>query len=326
MIGKAIDMAVKPIAALLQNNYMKALGIGNTMKLAHTYNRFKYGKYHEYRKSQYLNHFDELIRENGMPVSPINEIKDGWALDTSGKLPHLKQLLSDAEEIIRERGGIKRPSYGRPYFQEIPIEDLFDKYPSILDFATSSDVLSTVCNYLGFIPVFSASLPYGVRFNESWAKFTDNPNAPFTASQLFHLDYHGSPMVYVIVPLRDVTMENGPFCFLPASASRKASKILNYRARGVPHRVSDEEMYRVAPERELIKLCYPAGTVLFFDNDKCFHYGSRNAVNPRYLLIYAYISPCRTDFADVLMEQKIYPIRDNDSRLRKMVLRREFME
>jgi hypothetical protein len=325
MIGRAIDNAVKPIAKLLQYDYMEGLGINNTMKIARAYHYLKYGKYHEYRKAQYLHHFDELIRENGMPVSSLKEIKDGWFIDTSGTLPHLKQLLADADEIIRERGGIKRQGSSRPYFQEIPIEDLLDKYPSILDFALSSDVLSVVCKYLGFIPVFSGALPYGIRFNESWAKFDDKPNSPYTASQLFHLDYHDSPMAYVIVTLSDVAMDNGPFCFLPESVSKRAAEALNYRARGRPYRITDEQMYSVVSESGLINLCYPAGTVLFLDNSKCFHYGSRNAVRPRYLLMYAYMSPCRTDFGEVLMNPQIYPIRDGDSRLRKMVLDREFM-
>ncbi|MGH7799083.1 MAG: hypothetical protein ACREOW_00460 [Thermodesulfobacteriota bacterium] len=324
MISRAIDKVMIPFAKLLHHNYMEVLGINNTMKIARAYHRIRYGRYHEYRKNQYLYHFDELIRENGMPVSPTKEIKDGWHLDTSGTLPHLKRLLADAEEIIRERGGIKRASYGRPFFQEIPIEDLLDKYPSFLDFATSSDMLSVVCNYFGFIPVFSGALPYGIRFNESWAKYDNRPNAALAASQLFHLDFHDSPMVYVIVTLKDVTMENGPFCFLPESASKKASEALRYRERGRSYRVMDEVMYSIVPERELIKLCYPAGTVLFLDNSRCFHYGSRNAVNLRYLLMYAYLSTCRTDFGEILMKQKTYPVWDSDSRLRKLVLNREF--
>jgi hypothetical protein len=132
-------------------------------------------------------------------------------------------------------------------------------------------------------------------------------------------------MSYVIVLLNDISMENGPFCFLPESISRKASNALNYRARGRPHRLSDEEIYSAVPESELIKVCYPAGTVLFLDPSKCFHYGSRNAVNPRYALMYAFVSPCRTDFGEVLLQKKFYPVRDDDSRLRKMVLRKEYM-
>ena len=328
MMGRYIDIAVSPLAKLLQYDYvekpMKPLGTRNTMKIARAYNSLVYGRYYEYRREQYLRHFDELIRENGEPVSKINEIKDGWALDTSRTLPHLNKLLSDADEIIKERGRVKRTDFGRPWFQELPIRDLFDRYPSLLDFATSSDVLSAVSRHLGFIPVLSAAVPHGLRFNESWAGHDDAPPGYFRGSQLFHIDYHDYPMAYVIVLLNDIAMENGPFCFLPESVSRKASDSLNYRTRGKPHRLSDEEIYSAVPENELIKVCYPAGTVLFFDPSKCFHYGSRNAVNPRYALMYAFVSPCRTDFAEVLLERELYPVRQSDSRLRKMVLRKEY--
>ncbi|MEW6144359.1 MAG: phytanoyl-CoA dioxygenase family protein [Thermodesulfobacteriota bacterium] len=328
MLEKYIDTAISPIARVLQYDYvakpMKPLGTNNTMKIARAYNRLVYGRYYEFRKDQYLRHFDELTRENGAPVLLMNEIKDGWALDTSGTLPHLKQLLLDAGEIIKERGGVKRTDFGRPWFQELPIDDLFDKYPSLLDFATSSDVLSTVCKHLGFIPVLSAAVPHGLRFNESWAAHDDAPPGYFRGSQLFHIDYHDSPMAYVIVLLNDITMENGPFCFMPDSVSQKVTKAVGYRKWRKPHRLSDDEVYSVVPESELIKVCYPAGTVLFFDPSRCFHFGSRNAVKPRYALMYAFVSPCRTDFTEVLLDRKLYPVRDNDSRLRKMVLRREY--
>ncbi|MGH7888931.1 MAG: hypothetical protein ACRENF_00080, partial [Thermodesulfobacteriota bacterium] len=73
MLSKILDTAMKPVVMLLQYNLcgkpMKPLGVNNTMKVARAYNRLKYGRYHEYRKNPYLHHFDELIRENGMPVS-----------------------------------------------------------------------------------------------------------------------------------------------------------------------------------------------------------------------------------------------------------------
>ena len=328
MIEKYIDIAVTPVARVLQYDYvakpMKPLGTNNTMKIARAYNRLVYGKYHEYRKDQLLNSFDELVRENGEPVSKINEIQDGWALDTSRTLPHLDQLLHDAGEIIKQRGGIKRTDFGRPWFQELPIDDLFDKYPALLDFATSSDVLTTVCRHMGVIPVLSAAVPHGLRFNESWAKHDDAPPGYFRGSQLHHVDYHDSPMAYVIVLLNDITMDNGPFSFFPDSLSQKITKSLGYRKWRKPHRLSDDEVYSVVPESELHRVCYPAGTVLFLDPSKCFHYGSRNAVNARYALMYAFVSPCRTDFTEVLLDRKLYPVRDDDSRLRKMILRREF--
>lgn len=327
MIGITLDRVVKPAARLLDGDSMRLLGVNNTMKLARTYNKLWYGKHHEYRRKEYRYNFEELIAENGYPAAPVNEIKDGWVIDTSGKIPYLEQLLEDADEIIKERGGVKRHDYGRPFFQELITEEHFEKYPSILNFATSSDVLSTICKYLEFIPALSCSMPYGVRLVESWNKFDDSPDQPFRVSQLFHLDYHDKPMAYVIVLLRDVAMENGPFCFLPKSVSEEACRGLgNYHTKKGGHRISDDRMYEVVSESDLIRVCYPAGTVLFLDNSACFHYGSRNAVKPRYLMMFAYLSTCRTDFGDIWLKNMIYPVNASDSRLRKMILDKEYID
>jgi hypothetical protein len=327
MTGKTMDGLIKPVASILERNTMELLGVNNTTRIAKAYNRLCFGKYHEYRQKQYRENFDNLLEENGKPIGPLNELNDGWVLDTSGKLPYLTELLSESEEIIEARGGVKRQDFGRPYFQELITEEHFTKYPSILNFATSSDVLSTICNYLGYIPMLSYTLPYGVRLIESWSKFDSTPDAPFRASQLFHLDFHDKPMAYAIVVLRDVTTEMGPFCFLPKSVSDRVCRGLgNYHTRKGGHRVSDERVYSVVPESELIKLCFPAGTVLFLDNSACFHYGSRNAVKPRYLMMFAYMSTCRTDFGDVLFKQIRFPVGAGDSRLRKMLLEKEYME
>lgn len=327
MLRESVDSIFKPAARLLDRDSMQLLGVNNTMKLARAYNGFWYGSYHEKRKKLYMYNFEQLVTENGPPQEPVNEIKDGWVIDRSGNLPHLEELLKEADEIIKERGGVKRQDFGRPFFQELITEEHFERYPSILNFATSSEVLSTVCRYLEFIPTLSCSMPYGVRLVESWNRFDDTLDQPLRASQLFHLDYHDSPMVYVIVLLRDVAMENGPFCFLPKSVSTEACKGLgNYHTKKGGHRVSDDRMYSVVSENELIKVCYPAGTVLFLDNSACFHYGSRNAVKPRYLMMFAYLSTRRTDFGDIWLKNMNYPVNPSDSRLRRMILDREYID
>lgn len=329
MIGRAIDAVAKPAAKFFERNYMSALGVNNTMVLARAYNSLRYGNNHERRKRWYRDNFSELIAENGKPVTPLIEMNDGWFIDTSGSLPYLEELLKEAGEIIDEKGGEKLPKhmvYRRPFFQDIFSDEYFSRFPSILNFATSSDVLSTVCHYMGFIPTLSYSKPYGVRLIESWNKFDETPNAPHRESQLFHLDYHDKPMVYVIVVLREVTMERGPFCFLPKSVSEKAVKGLrDYHTKKGGHRVRDDRMYSVVPESELVKLCYPAGTVLFIESSACFHYGSRNAVKPRHLMMFAYVSTIRTDFGDIVLRNMRYPVKKEDSRLRRMLLDKEYI-
>jgi hypothetical protein len=243
----------------------------------------------------------------------------------------------ESQEIIRERGGVVRGGGSREFFQQIVTDGHIARCPSILDFATSSDVLLPAIRYLGFIPTLSAAKPLGVRLAESDQWFVPDWDGKYRASQLFHCDYHDTPMVYVIVCLRDVTRESGPFSFLPISASDRARAALGYHRRGVPYRMTDEEVFRVVDRRELIELAYPAGTVLFLDSSRCFHYGSRDCSKPRYLMMYAYISVKRTDFTDLLRKESPvpledpatrdrrmrYPVKPGDSLLRRMILDRE---
>lgn len=120
MIGRAMDAVAKPAAKFFERKYMGALGVNRTMRLARAYNSLRYGSNHERRKRWYRDSFSELIAENGNPVAPVNEINDGWVIDTSGRLPYLEELLKDGGEIIDEKGGEKLPKhmvYRRPFFR-----------------------------------------------------------------------------------------------------------------------------------------------------------------------------------------------------------------
>jgi hypothetical protein len=306
------------------------------MRIARAFNGFRNRRCVRFREEQYRR-LDELIRENGPPTRPPVALRDGWAIDTSKSLPHLDRLLEESQAIIAERGGVVRGGGSREFFQQIVTDSHIARYPAILDFATSSDVLLPAIRYLGFIPTLSAAKPLGVRLAESDQRFVPDWDGKYRASQLFHCDYHDSPMVYVIVCLRDVTRESGPFSFLPVSATDRVREALGYHRRGVPYRMSDDEIFRVVDRKELIELACPAGTVLFLDSSRCFHYGSRDCRVPRYLMMYAYVSVRRTDFTDLLRKESPvpledpttrdrrmrYPVKPGDSLLRRMILDRE---
>ncbi|HEX5138377.1 MAG TPA: hypothetical protein VFY93_15480 [Planctomycetota bacterium] len=323
-------------AAKLEHDHNRMLGSRATMGIARSFNGWKNRRCVRFREEKYRS-LDELIRENGAPKGPAIELKDGWAIDTSRTLPHLDRLLQESQEIIAERGGVVRGGGSREFFQQIITDAHIARYGSILDFATSSDVLLPAIRYLGFLPTLSAAKPLGVRLAESDQRFVEDWDGKYRASQLFHCDYHDSPMVYVIVCLRDVTRASGPFSFLPISASDRVREALRYRRRGVPYRMSDEEIFRHVDRKELIELAYPAGTVLFLDSSRCFHYGSRDCTVPRYLMMYAYVSVQRTDFTDLLRKESPvpledpatrdrrmrYPVKPGDSLLRRLILDRE---
>ena len=297
----------------IEYDHYRRLGIRNTMQLSRAFNQVKNRRQAQYRRALY-GQLDELLDENG-PRQTTTRMQDGWAIDTSRTLPHLEQMLEDSEKIIQERGGVHRGGGDRAFFQQILSNEHLEKYPSILDFATSSDVLDVVIDYLKFIPAMSVHKPLGVRLNESDKRFGPDTGGELAESQLFHCDYQCTPMVYVIVTLREVTLQSGPFCFLPLSTSKQAIEALQYGRRGQPYRVTDERMYEVVDRDQRIDFTYPAGSVLFLDSSHCFHYGSRDSIIPRYLMMYAYVSVCRTDFGDLIRPEYPEPVCDDRARL-----------
>ena len=302
---------------------MKRYGIRNIMGAAKLYNRWRYHERAQRHYNAYQTQLDPLLLENGGPdfdPRPKIVLNDGWAIDTSQSLPCLDRLLDEAGRVVRERGGKIHSDIQQPYFRNLISPEDIHKYPSWLDFITSSEILATVTHYLKTIPVLSKTRPPGIRFMESNQNLDPNPPGAFAESQLYHLDLHDTPLVYVIVLIEDVTSESGPWTFLPASVSERAAKALGNQKRGHNYRVTDEEMYRVVDPKEAIVFAYPKGTVLFIDSSRCFHYGSRRSYKPRFQMMYAYTSVSRCDFSQTFMQPYPYPIKNQDSALRKMVL------
>ncbi|NNC87802.1 MAG: hypothetical protein HKN82_04990 [Akkermansiaceae bacterium] len=314
VIGKAINDYV--------GQFQERLGIARSRRLAKAYNGLRYRGPQRRAIEAYRTRIAQLLVDNDADFagSPRNQLRDGWAIDRSGDFPGIEATLAEADRIIEDRGGQDlrgTPLEQQPFlFHLNDVPDLFD-YPGLLEFPTSSEVLATAADYMGMIPVFSQTRPKGVRVFESTNRFNDQRE--FVGSQLYHLDLHDSPMIYVILLVRDIGEENGPWNFLPASVSAEAARALNYQQKGEPYRVTDERMYGVIDPAERISFTGKRGDVLFLDSSRCFHYGSREAVTPGYRLMYAFTSHCRADFTRMLYRLE-YPVRPEDSELRRMVL------
>ena len=319
MIGEG---TTRKVVRRIDRNDFEWLGIANTRRLSKGINRIRHGAADRYRRRRYEDSFDRLLAEAGPIEHDPGEIEDGYLLDTSLSLPHLEELIEAAEAVIAERGDRPHPERKKPFMSDLrQDQDLVD-HPAFLDFVLSPPVLKVTANYMRRCPLLSRTRPPGVRLVESSSKYDPDADGPYRDSQLYHRDLHDTPLIYVIVLVRDVTEESGPFTFLPASASDRVAKATGYGKRGRPYRFSDEEVYRHATPDEAASMALPKGTVLFIDSNRCFHYGSRDCVVPRYQVMYAFTSPCRTDLSEHLMQAKRYPVREGDPTFRKLALDR----
>ena len=324
-IGKFADRMISPFAKYLWDDYMKNLGISTSTRISKTYNRLRYRRaYRRHRKAAEYE-TDALLRENreksGEPDNKRKiRMEDGYFIDRSKSLPFLNQLLEDTGKIIHRPGGRIHTDIQRPYFRNLlKLEDNVT-YSSFLDFPLSSAVLEPVIEYMGTIPILARTRPPGLRLMESNDALDDRENAPLEMSQLFHIDLYDDPLVYVVVLAEDVTEDCGPWSFLPRSASDRVQSALKYRQRGAAYRVPDDTMFEIVDREELIVFTGKKGDVLFIDTSRCFHYGSRMAVSPRFLMMYGYTSPARTDLSMTFFPPYPYQMRDEDSTLRKMAI------
>src|SRR5207249_9330999 len=119
MNNSKLDTLFRPVAKRLHENHMARLGIANTMRLAYSYNRLKFGRQDNWRRALYRTQLRSLLEENGSLAGPLIAIKDGWALDTSMSLPHLDRVLEDSDKIIAERSGERRSSKSEEHTSEL---------------------------------------------------------------------------------------------------------------------------------------------------------------------------------------------------------------
>lgn len=325
MAAHLIARALTPPAKALEYDDMRLLGIERTSRIARWWNRDRKPLL-DMRRRWYEERFEDLLDENGWPGGKRRiELVDGVALDTSNSLPHLGRLVDEMNGVIEERGLQKWEDLGKPFLQNILANDAPATYPSLVDFGTSSQVMSAVAPSYGYIPHFSTSLPRGIRLQESSNTHDPTPTAPWRDSQNWHRDYHTEPTFYVITLIRDVTDECGPLHYVSASVSRRVTETFHYRSRRCSYRLTDEQFFSVVDPSEVHRLVGPPGTTLFIDSSACFHMGSRNPVVPRYQTQYAYSSPVKSDFSEILRVQLSYPVADGDSALRRMVCDRDWL-
>jgi hypothetical protein len=307
--GAISRRVLAPIGAAIQLDDGRRLGLRTTTALGRAFNAAD-RRHIAPRRRFFEEHRDGAGRD---------QLQDGFALDESRTLPHLDALLAAGEELIEQFAG-GRYEFTKPYLQDISPESAMDTHPALLDFVTSPEVVWTAAPEFGYVPLLPATLPEGVRLMESRTDFDPQADGPWRGSQLYHLDYHSSPTVYVIVAVRDIDPDDGPLHFLGKAASQRVADAIGYGRRGVPYRLTDEVVYEHVDPAEVHTFAAKAGTVLFLESSACMHFGSRRPAKPRYQFQYSFTSPVRNDFMELWRPRRIYPSRPDDSQLRRIVL------
>lgn len=166
--------------------------------------------------------------------------------------------------------------------------DLLDKDSLTLEspylrFALRQDVVATVSNYLGHVPVLNFIIVMCSRYYED----------RLVGAQLFHCDYQDIHNVMIFMNTTDVLdSQDGPVTVIQRDKSRELRHRLLSKFGSKIQLNHAQELANVKDEWKH-EMLGKAGTAAFVDSGNCFHFGSRVAKDrrDRMMVMFHYLSP-----------------------------------
>lgn len=207
----------------------------------------------------------------------------GFKIVPPGTFPETDGLVQKA----RDRVGKATPEEAKTSKSQL-LQHLMDERTLPLDsdyiqFGLREDILHAITIYLGIAPVIEDIDIWHSIFHgkDEW----DN-------SQLWHCDSIDTAQIKIFLYSNDVGQDSGPLTVLSAEASKRVRDAIDYKYIG-ESRVPDEVINDLVKPDEIHPIIGPAGTCVFVDTSRCFHYGSRirTGASSRVITLYQYLSP-----------------------------------
>lgn len=210
----------------------------------------------------------------------------------------MAEIVAESRRALAEADpSVLKSKYEGGHLLSVPIKPNLPPDHPFVRMALHPDLLGMVSRYLGLAPVV----------HELHLLYSPNDAMHEQTSQYFHLDGQDIRCIQLFTYIDDVDEQNGPLTLIRAAASERAAILLKYRKVEGQRRVSDETIHsQIDPTKDVKVITGKSGTVLAFDADRCFHYGSRKGVRPRLVLAIKYSTP----FAFVLPHDwtKVVPL------------------
>ena len=154
------------------------------------------------------------------------------------------------------------------------------RFPEILHWGLSDRILDLAEAHLGCAPALIGT-----------ALRRDSPTGEQTGTRFWHLDGEDRQVFKILIYLNDVSVENGPFEYVPKPcydpAYRRLSPRYHYFWR---YFCRDSDFAKVVPQRQWRAATGPAGTILLADTASVFHHGAIAYRGERLMLSFAYTS------------------------------------
>jgi hypothetical protein len=195
-----------------------------------------------------------IDRERGFQVSP------------PGRFAETASIVAEARAALDRFNGTA-PASGKNrkrFLQNVLDPSHLAATSAIVRFALRDDVLATVSGYLGTVPFLTTIAVF----------HSDTVEGDPTSSQLHHCDGDDVTQVKIFVYCTDVDDRSGPLTVLDAATTARIQRHTGYQFR---QRLADEQVRSLTGDSLGHAIVGPAGTTVFVDTSRCFHFGSRVA-------------------------------------------------
>ena len=156
--------------------------------------------------------------------------------------------------------------------------ELIVQYPIVLKWGLEEHLLDIMEAYLGLPPALT-----NVHVRKDFG------NRDQVGTRIWHVDTEDYRVVRLIVYLSDVTIDDGPFEYIPKRFNSICSPLLKRALRAEGDPVLDIEMRDYVAQSDWQQCTGPSGTVVIADNAALFHHGKPHN-SERIILIYTYTS------------------------------------
>lgn len=135
-------------------------------------------------------------------------------------------------------------------------------------------------------------------------------NGVHGGTRMWHRDHEDERMLKVIVYLSDVGEDCGPFEAVDAVRTEQATRVMDYQWGTLR---PEEELAKVVPPAERMRVTGPRFTAIFADTARCLHRATPPTGHDRYSMTYSYVSRrAYFCFAESLELQRRYRERWSD--------------
>jgi hypothetical protein len=177
----------------------------------------------------------------------------------------------------------------KDFLQNILDSSTLTRSSAAVRLALREDLLATVTEYLGVVPVLSTISVFVSAGSEPSLK----------SSQLYHCDGDDVRQVKLFVFCSDVDLPSGPLTVLDATSTAAVIQATRYHFR---QRLDDKQVHAVVGRDRERPIIGPAGTTALVDTSRCLHFGSRVATGAparlavmiQYQTPYSFMLPGRT--------------------------------